>query len=565
MPQIDFDHVSKAANLSEAIYAHRLPVWSGGHVSDIGYEASLTSALTDNTGDNAGNNLPHRLAESLASNFRLLRSIETEGFTAGVFEDREGQLFLAIRGTSTRQNVEDDAGLAAHGTAKSEVEQMANFWNEHCKDLHGRKLVITGHSLGGAESSAFARLFPDNAPEIITFNSAGVSDHAVLGSPPEEWWKPKTNQPIDIGWGAEKTTAFSTDSGHSGVHLDMGPIYHQVGEQQLIPYAEKPKPSIMSTLFGMESHSMSPLNDAIQFEKVAMELGLPRQMAEVYIKNIGEYGPQALYNVTDQLAIATGASTARCASTRDGYFEALTSISERAPALHGKIVYLGEHSADELTRTALTDDSPHGSAVRAALLARSPVGFEGGQNVSAEEHQSPEFWRQKAEETLKREQLALQGTPREPGLHAEVPVPRSWAIGSLSQAPAVQLLREGLGASATLYTDNALSSRWPPEVAKDIQSHGFPDKEVTALHSCLQNEAGKNNFCTDAIDRVAAFDALVHISKSDSPLAFVSPTAKGASGEQSQTMLVSAEIMRAAVLGREAALPTRASGEVLSL
>ena len=540
MTNPDYDLVFSAAKLSEAMYVRNLPVWREGD-NEGDYRIRLEKALVDTSGENSGNKITESLAQTIASEYKLVRSKETTGFTGGVFEDRNGNAVLAIRGTATGRNVIDDLDIVWSGTARKAATQMADFWNKDCADLHDKSLVVTGHSLGGALASDFAKLYPENTSKVVTFNSAGVSNHWVTG-PSESWWKERTDQKIDNTWGADKTIAFQTDSGHKMVHMSAGPVYRQIGEQIDIPYAERPAGSIQSRLLGAESHSITPLVDALAFEGLAYDLGLPKDMADKYVKSLGDNGPQALYDITDHLSVAVGANTVFCPAARDAFYQTVNQVALHAPAVKGEVIYLVDYSKDALAHEAM-QETPRGEAIRSALQVGSPVAAL-RENQAAHDILHPlGFYAEQAVGMLSAEQKTLGNTN---------PAVAQTIESSNYQSPMSSMaeVRQGLGKDAAAYSDSQLAARIPPEVLNDIVVNGFPSKEVASLQEYIQNVASKQDPEMSRIDKVAAFDALIHISTSDTPVILKGLEQSASGGAAEASITLQPEVLRDVAVGR---------------
>ncbi|WP_343293934.1 calcium-binding protein [Vandammella animalimorsus] len=175
-------------------------------------------------------------AAYLAANFEVVSSIESprqlgSGFDAVVWRvkadsplamsepEMAGRLFVSMRGTQEAEDFADDAALASSGVPSSQIVDMVNWWLRITTEVGAvapqiarvleldstaliidyvaavpapgegliaaadmaRGIAVNGHSLGGYLSTAFARLFGDQAvvQDIHTFNSAGFSNVAA--------------------------------------------------------------------------------------------------------------------------------------------------------------------------------------------------------------------------------------------------------------------------------------------------------------------------------------------------------------------------------------------------
>ncbi len=188
-------------------------------LADAAYVESLKTGAI-NAGD-FEKRLSETQANYLAANFTILSSVESSkplgnGFDAVVWQGKAGtpyagQVYVSMRGTQGLEDIADDVGLAASGVPITQIVDMVNWWlrvktpvGEQSQQIQfltqsGYTLAasvagtgevstatsitsVNGHSLGGYLTTAFTRLFGNQAgvQSVSTFNSAGFSNAAAF-------------------------------------------------------------------------------------------------------------------------------------------------------------------------------------------------------------------------------------------------------------------------------------------------------------------------------------------------------------------------------------------------
>ena len=144
-------------------------------------------------------------AQTFAERYKVLAvSSDSNGFSATLFAEVDennnltGKKILAIRGTDgLLYDADDDLwdGLAA-GVVPEQYESLVSFFEElksSGKVTASDRLVVTGHSLGGALAQMTTATYPDYADQTYTYNAPGAKS---LNIPPlvEENGKKKRGQ-----------------------------------------------------------------------------------------------------------------------------------------------------------------------------------------------------------------------------------------------------------------------------------------------------------------------------------------------------------------------------------
>ena len=123
-------------------------------------------------------------ATDFANRYTVLAvSNNPNGFSATLFTDTSGNKYLSIRGSDDIPDVNDDFwnGLVA-GRVPPQYESLVAFF-ENLK-ASGQitvsdKVVVTGHSLGGALAQMLTATYPSYIDETYTYNSPGAINLSI--------------------------------------------------------------------------------------------------------------------------------------------------------------------------------------------------------------------------------------------------------------------------------------------------------------------------------------------------------------------------------------------------
>lgn len=352
-------------------------------------------------------------------------------FSATVFKDTSGDLALAIRGTlEVGDFIPTDADIKTYGAGYDQIVAMYNWWRriaspagqgvnqyevrfvpifdeppvgalslylgtsdarigtyylvpavpavatgelvDEIASDGGRRLAVTGHSLGGHLAMAFGALFPDVAGEVTVFNAPGF-----LATPANEAFFAKLGGMLPVGVnttnviadeagvGDEPWSAIAGLHGRPGVSVDI-PVENQW-------FSGEPDPP------SARNHSQQTLTDALAV--YAALVGLAPTLATIGFKSILDSAAlgsmsslERVVDALERLFVVDEALLPAGNANRDALYQAIYSIQGSATyqaalvsADFAQIVPLTGLSSEQMAALAATD-----IAYRYALVNLTP-------------------------------------------------------------------------------------------------------------------------------------------------------------------------------------------------
>jgi hypothetical protein len=133
---------------------------------------SPTTSFTDKWGEGA-KEMPQWLKERNIEIKEVLKDKDT-GFAALSYV-KDGEPYIAFRGTDDLKDVLDDIQLPGNEQFEKNKNKIASMIDRISSKTGGKKVSLTGHSLGGALAQIVATELPDQVKSVTTFNAPGIS------------------------------------------------------------------------------------------------------------------------------------------------------------------------------------------------------------------------------------------------------------------------------------------------------------------------------------------------------------------------------------------------------
>lgn len=117
---------------------------------------------------------PARLGEYKLLGGKPRMKTHPNGFSATAFQDKNGNIIIAYRGSDGVTDIKSDLEMVNGTKVPEQFEQAQEFYEEIRAEYPDAKIILTGHSLGGALSQLVAARNED--AYAVTFNAPGTKD-----------------------------------------------------------------------------------------------------------------------------------------------------------------------------------------------------------------------------------------------------------------------------------------------------------------------------------------------------------------------------------------------------